>query len=556
MVMLRKRTSPKGGCDGGTQNFPIAITPSPNESHVDPTNAPGHGGGSIRNRLKEIRGSIRGNIKKRLSTNSISFPREDAGAEDKQSWPTLRHSISSIATSLKNHRPSMDSGLSQNPARLFMPSHLRTSSRPSQDAERRSHTIHGLPTTPPLSRSGSNMRRLSLGALPERPLDHDSTPRLPSLQNMLAKTGESKVSGKGDEGHPGAFGDPDISVFDIDWHNIASHLPAQKEELLPGRQKTVTKGSNPISGRLPIRLKQAASSPTRNSPKIQARAANDKKRGSTADSGISGCPDSAAGSPPVDSHEDTRQTSLKWAPSSAPSTLEEEPPQPNPRPRSRAPFQTSKVPAHWLDTILEATLPLRSSSPPSFSSHPAHLPGTQEEAERIIARARRTNRIAVLTPSRAERHLPRLYYPDVGAAAHDLFRRFRRQYSAFMALAPGRRALYVFPAAAGRGDVACALAGGCRSRSSGNGKEEDVRVFDVENVVRGDWSEVGCIPGLTTTTTMTEGGGMRAGKTVGAEEEEDKSTLEWIDPEGEAYMRSEISLLQDYDDLEMASRLG
>ncbi|KAI1640237.1 hypothetical protein F4809DRAFT_637905 [Biscogniauxia mediterranea] len=659
MPILRKRANRKGGDSGEIERSPTPVTPSPNGNHVDPTSEPGTTNkDSMRNRIKEIRGTIRGNIKKRLSTSSISFPREDARAEDdqqQQAWPALRNSISSIATSLRNHRSSTESRSSQETARQPTLNRSQIGCRVSQDAERRSHTIHGRPTTPTLGRSGSNMRRFSLGTLPEPSPDNDSTPRLPSLHNMLARTegkASSKDSAKGIEGQSGPFGDSAVPVFEIDWHDIASHIPCKEEEA--GRQKTVAKDHTPIPGRLPIRIKQAQPSAIKTSdgPSVVA---NINKRGSTSDSGISGCLEPAVeyllaghetteeqktsqGSPQSDmptlasisttttTTESGRRVSIKWAnqvleadattptltttTTTTPNNPEPPPPPPPPPPprgpRSRTPFQTSKVPTHWLDSILETSLPLRTSSPP-FSvlplSHPTspyhhhhhhhhyHLDSSSSSSNVIISRrAQRrlrrrrqhqqqqqqtTSRIAVVAPApTGERLLPRQHYADFGAATRDLFRRFRYQYAPLMALvlvpapAPtptqweGATAIYLFAPrdVARREDV--------EARMRMRGKA--ACVFDIEEVLDEDWGglrEVLGAAGGRGVEEMEEEKEMEGDGEEGGEwwEEEEAELpcdtvrvggLEWVDPEGEAYMRSELSLLLDDDDLELASRLG
>lgn len=220
-------------------------------------------------------------------------------------------------------------------------------------------------------------------------------------------------------------------------------------------------------------------------------------------------------------------------------------------------FQTSRVPIHWLDSILETSLGLRSLDQPRLPH--ADDAGIWERG--VIARAQETGKIAVITPGRSERLLPKLYYDDFKTAAEDLFGRFRWQYSPIMAFAPSRRAIYLYPP-------------GARGEAGALPSAPDARPFDIEAVAGGHWGDLGSAPGLARDDA--------ADREVEDEEEEDggdyesvssgatemparlavaagpyREGLEWIDPEGEAYMRSEISLLQDYDsDAEMASRLG
>ncbi|KAI0597649.1 hypothetical protein F4775DRAFT_593117 [Biscogniauxia sp. FL1348] len=639
MPILRKLASRKGGDGGEIGRPPSPVTPSPNGSHVDPTNEPGDNKGSMRNRIKEIKGSIRGNIKKRLSTGSISFSAEEARAGDdkqQQSWLAWRNSINSIAISLRNHRTSLESRSSQETARQPMLNRSRIGPRVSQDDERRSHTVHGRPTTPTLIRSGSNMRRFSLGTMPEPSSDNDSTPRLPSLHNMLART-ESKASSKyllkGIGGQLGLFGDSGVPVFEIDWHatksivskeaylDIESHIPGEGEEA--GKQKSVARDHAPIPGRLPIRIKQAQPSATKKSPDDPSVVSNDKKRGSTSDSGIFGCLEPAVeyllagheateehktsqGSPQSDvltptttttttttTTESSRRISIKWAnqvldadattatttpPTTAPTTPEPPAPLPN-TPRPRAPFQSSGVPTRWLDRVLETSLPLRAcSSPPP----PPPIPRLLPYAPHRHRHRHRASGMAVVAPTRTgERQLPRLRYADFGAATRDLFRRFRYQYAPLMALVPGARAIYLFaPDVARREDVEARMR---ELLGPGKEKEREVCVFDIEDVLDGDWGGWREVLGRGTgmgmrgrgigdgyeaddeedVEVLSAGGGVGETETDGDDEEADRaflypreSGLEWVDPEGEAYMRSEISLLQDYDDLEMASRLG
>lgn len=228
MVTLRKRTSRKGRRLGEDECSSSPVTSSSCESHVDLASETANTKGSMRHRLKEIKGniagSIRGNIKKRLSTSSISLPKDIAGVDDEEQqppWPALRKSISSITSSLRNQRSSMDCRSPRDIAQHPIPNRPRDGSHLSQDADRRSHTIHACRAAPGLGRSESQMRRHSLGVLLEPSSDYDSTPRLPSLYKMLAKAeGEthSKDSSGDAEDGLGLCYDPDTPLFDIDWH--------------------------------------------------------------------------------------------------------------------------------------------------------------------------------------------------------------------------------------------------------------------------------------------------------------------------------------------------
>ncbi|KAI1500473.1 hypothetical protein F5X99DRAFT_236173 [Biscogniauxia marginata] len=534
MVALRKRTGRKGGLSLEAECLFTPVMPSSSGSHVDLTGETSNNRGSMRDRLKEIRG----NIKKRMSINSIILQMEDTSVEEEerqQSWPALRKSISSIASSLRNHHSSTESRPSQDITRQYFFHCSRTSSCQSQDADHRSHTIHGCRTPPALSRAGSNIRRLSLGAWTEPSSEYDSTPRLPTLGKMLAEAEEgifSKDSWMDAGDGIGIFNDLDIPVFDVDWH-----------------------------GNLPIRPKQAEL-PATETPDAPT-STQDKKRGSASDSGISVCSSPALGSSPVghkatgeqETHQATRQSdasamtgkshqlSIKWS-----SNVSDVTRMKNEQTIPEAQVDiTSKVPVHWLDCILETSVPLRV---PTKARLHTNDPEVLEQL--AIIRAKRMGKIAVITPSRNERLLPKQYYGDIKVATQDLFRRFRYQYSPFMAFVPSRRAIYLYRPEAQRSEVNSDL------------PSPDSHVFDIEDVMDGNWGDLGSIPGfkededdkVSISSEATEVPVPLEQHSAASLPPTYREGLEWIDPDGEAYMRSEISLLQDDDDLALASRLS
>ncbi|KAH9884541.1 hypothetical protein F4778DRAFT_553773 [Xylariomycetidae sp. FL2044] len=246
-------TGPLQGSSGNQmQQLPALTTSSSHEGGLDLVKARGKKG-SMRGRFQDLTGTIKGSIKKRMSRENVKLGRSSISTDDesreREQPMAWRKSISSLTSSLRGTRASMDS-------------------RRSYDNPRRSITLSydaASPTSsnpPPLPK-----RRTSLSQLSEASSQNDSIPRLPGLNEMVAlatKKGQGlqRVPLGGPEDGTGIFKKLDLAPFERGSDDIVEPISESQTE-------TDTKQDILAPTRLPLRLKNH-SKPTTAKPSSNA----------------------------------------------------------------------------------------------------------------------------------------------------------------------------------------------------------------------------------------------------------------------------------------------
>ncbi|CAJ2506936.1 Uu.00g081220.m01.CDS01 [Anthostomella pinea] len=220
MLSIRKRTS-RG--HGTSSHDDSTLSSTSEDRPADWTT-----GGSIRKRFNGIKGSL----KNRMSARSLALQKSGSESDQGTPWPALKKTYSSMATSLRGARTSLES-------------------RISGDMTRRSVTLHCPPQPASnLDRVASHTRTVSLGSQPEALLTHDAPPRLPGLDEMVA---HSRPSCEDSVSHES----PNFAALDSVFDSLISPPFYTRSPELEEAIRKISVAPPPISGRLPIRLKHA-----------------------------------------------------------------------------------------------------------------------------------------------------------------------------------------------------------------------------------------------------------------------------------------------------------
>ncbi|KAI1104652.1 hypothetical protein F4804DRAFT_179325 [Jackrogersella minutella] len=334
---------------------------------------------TVHDKSQEQRPSL---IRKSISSFSSSLRDRfslDASTEDEDQngrHSVIRKSFGSMSSSLRGLRTSMGS-------------------RPSTDEEPLSAKIPYCDFSRTIGSVGissrQNYRDFRRGHLSDASSGGDSVPRLPGLDEMIAKARAEKASI--DDQSPNSLFS--MSIFDgldhpttADCHGkgvVEHHEPAARQ---PG----------PIQGRLPIRIKRNDLTTSKRTTK--AKAIQNSRPRNISDSGYSGC-----SSPTKDGVESV--------------------------------FETWRVPVQWRDTILETSILMRSEvhvPAPSFETE-------EEEAQRL------SKRVHVIVPDESDhsKPWPKQVYADLRAAVEDVCDRFKPFYAPFAAYTSSNRTVQLFP---------------------------------------------------------------------------------------------------------------
>ncbi|KAI0024920.1 hypothetical protein F4780DRAFT_483193 [Xylariomycetidae sp. FL0641] len=344
---------------------------------------------SMRKRLKIWSGSVAGNIsdsvsgtvRRRMVNHATYTPKDtEPDGEVSDTWPALRKSFSSMASSvrgLRSDRPSMDSQTSRVStgtlrSALSSPGSSRAKAKPGADRRRVTIQCPGSPTSsPPTSPPTSPVRRVSIGAIAVSELSPrlDPLPQLPGLDEML-----TYISCDG----PSA-----IEYDSSETSTIRGEQPRRVNPLLENLQQEhgAMKGFPPTT-RLPIRLKRPeAAAATNPKPMLAVHGTGMTLHSQRSDSGTF--------VPPHDEQS----------------------------------FKTSRVPVQWLDRILETSISTRAPIPSCL--HPDNRRGCGRKVRM------QTRKVRVLCPQENDQPPPPRTYYTLNAALEDFREVFSEYYAPF-----------------------------------------------------------------------------------------------------------------------------
>ncbi|KAI3337134.1 hypothetical protein HD806DRAFT_542851 [Xylariaceae sp. AK1471] len=403
-LSLRHRTN---GSSGGPSESHGWLPPSASTSSFrgSPSNF-SSSKNSLRDRLKDLRGNITGSIsgfKKnrpsyspdtlyRVKTrdNILSMALADAQQIEKanqQTWPAIRKSISSMASSLQSNRTSVDSSRSAGEALCQSSSrHSKTSFRGSREGARRVVTMCTCPPPIALNRTGSQARHSSfstLSAVVSRP---ESIPQLPGLDEP-SNFRES-------------FNDTGLlrtSTTSSEATNTADAIKVQSATVVDS--EAFIERARPIIGRLPFRL--------RNADVLNNKACE------RADGPQQSSSSNVSSHSTLDVIINSVNIDYKQAQQQHTSTLEKPP----------RPIDSSRHPVEFLDRVLETSFATRNPISPKLCVSHAIMQALHKNK----------NSILVELPEDNDQPEPLRCYPGLKAALEDICDRFGMYYAQFAA---------------------------------------------------------------------------------------------------------------------------
>ncbi|KAI0460474.1 hypothetical protein F5B21DRAFT_498417 [Xylaria acuta] len=422
MLPFRKRVHRGGG-------RPLEPHESPAPTISSACRSPSHAGtnkNSLRNRLRDLKGSITRRSSPGYDENKTTYtsnPWHDVKSNDDllsmgpadarhiemagQTWPAIRQSISSMASSLRTSRSSVY--CDRSPGESSHQSWSRRSKmrlRASQQGARRWATIATRATPMACRRSASQTRHASFSTISEvvpRP-DYDAAPRLPGLAesgNFLESLGRTGLF---------RFFTPLSEA-----NNTTEAIKVQNTTALNG--ESFTGGVRPIAARLPLRLRspdslfhKAAGYPVYK----RARGQHEGSRAKTSNPST------------LETEKDSPQTDHN-GPHQQHTTLNQEKPQR---------CDSSKHPVEWLDRVLETSYATRNPISPRLCVSKATM--------EFLRRSKTC--IFVESPRKEGLPEPLRCYPGFRAALEDICDRFGNFYAPFAAYNAHTRMITLYTA--------------------------------------------------------------------------------------------------------------
>ncbi|KAI8628664.1 hypothetical protein F5Y19DRAFT_109915 [Xylariaceae sp. FL1651] len=409
MLSLRNRNNRVGGSPS-----PAAIIST---CHGNPSDS-SYNKSSLRDRLKGLKG-FRGNIAEGLAgfkRNKSSYAPDtlyrvnandnipsgtladaDDDGETGQTWPAIRKSLSSMASSLQGNRASTDSSRSVREFPQQSPSHRSgPSSRASQRSVRRAVTMGTCVPLVALNRSASRARHSSFSTLSEA-----SAPRLPGLDEstnfleLLNNTGLFSAYTASSEAN-----------------NTSEAIKVQGGTLKDG--KLFIDRTRSIAGRVPFRLKNPGTL-TYKTPDDPVQKGDE---GSMAASRLNVLDRSIINAKHPLAEEYNIETQKRDTAT----------------PRNSRIGDCSAHPVEWLDRVVETSLATRDPISPKLCVSNAAMQAAHKNKTSIF----------VKMPEDNDQPEPLRCYPGFKAALEDIHDRFGIYYASFAAYNAVERCILLF----------------------------------------------------------------------------------------------------------------
>ncbi|KAI8952335.1 hypothetical protein F4801DRAFT_577498 [Xylaria longipes] len=420
MLPFRKRANGNGG-------RPLEPHGSPTPTTSPVRHSPLHAGinkNSLRNRLRDLKGSITRRSSPACNKNTTPYtsnPWHDVKSNDDllnlgpadarhiemagQTWPAIRQSISSMASSLRTSRGSLY--CNRSPGESSHQSWSRRSKvrlKASQQSARRWATVATRVTPMTCRRSNSQTRHASFSTISEvvSRQDYDTAPRLPGLAESgnflesLGKTGLFRLV---------------TPLSEV--NNTTEAIKVQNTTALNG--ESFTGHVRPTVARLPLRIRSPDSLFHKATGYPVYKRARGQREGSQAKASDPSTINTEKDSPQTD-HNDPQQQHT---------TSSQEKPQR---------CDSSKHPVEWLDLVLETSYATRNPISPRLCVSKATMEFLRKSKTCIFVESPRHERLPE----------PLRCYPGFRAALEDICDRFGNFYAPFAAYNAHTRMITLF----------------------------------------------------------------------------------------------------------------